>query len=115
MVAGDLCAAKFVEDNMWYRAKVEKVGGGKAQLLYVDYGNRDEVPLTLCGQLPSSFAVDKYYAHEYGLACVKLPSDVSLHFIILPSHFYSKFQLKQFSHLTLCTLNLNCNFLNCKI
>lgn len=83
MVAGDLCAAKFVEDNMWYRAKVEKVGGGKAQLLYVDYGNRDEVPLTLCGQLPSSFAVDKYYAHEYGLACVKLPSDVSLHFLTL--------------------------------
>ncbi|XP_046665431.1 staphylococcal nuclease domain-containing protein 1 [Homalodisca vitripennis] len=72
---GDLCAAKFVEDNLWYRAKVEKVSGGKAQVLYVDYGNRDEVPFTSCGQLPSSFAVDKYYAHEYALACVKLPQD----------------------------------------
>jgi len=72
---GDLCAAKFVEDNLWYRAKVEKTHGGKAQVLYVDYGNRDEVPFTMCGQLPSSFAVDKFYAHEYALACVKMPTD----------------------------------------
>ncbi|XP_054275181.1 staphylococcal nuclease domain-containing protein 1-like [Macrosteles quadrilineatus] len=72
---GDLCAAKFTEDNLWYRAKIEKASGGKAQVLYVDYGNRDEIPFSRLGQLPSAFAQDKYYAHEYALACVKLPQD----------------------------------------
>lgn len=39
---GDLCAAKFSEDNEWYRAKVEKVEkGGNVSILYVDYGNRE--------------------------------------------------------------------------
>merc|ERR1712226_1740408 len=36
---GDMCAAKFV-DGEWYRAKVEKVAGAEATVLYVDYGNR---------------------------------------------------------------------------
>jgi len=72
---GDLCAAKFSEDDLWYRAKIEKVSGGKAHVLYVDYGNRDEVPFTRLGHLPSAFSQDKYYAHDYALACVKLPQD----------------------------------------
>lgn len=38
---GDLCAAKFTEDNEWYRAKVEKIQGGNATVLYVDYGNKE--------------------------------------------------------------------------
>lgn len=38
---GDLCAAKFSEDNEWYRAKVERIQGGKAAILYVDYGNKE--------------------------------------------------------------------------
>lgn len=37
----DLCAAQFSEDNEWYRAKVEKVQGQKATILYVDYGNKE--------------------------------------------------------------------------
>lgn len=38
---GDLCAAKFSEDSEWYRAKVERIQGGKASILYVDYGNKE--------------------------------------------------------------------------
>lgn len=38
---GDLCAAKFSEDNEWYRAKVEKVQGGNVSILYIDYGNKE--------------------------------------------------------------------------
>lgn len=37
----DLCAAQFSEDNEWYRAKVEKVQGQNATILYVDYGNKE--------------------------------------------------------------------------
>lgn len=38
---GDLCAAKFSEDNEWYRAKVERVQGGNSSILYIDYGNKE--------------------------------------------------------------------------
>lgn len=37
----DLCAAQFSEDNEWYRAKVEKVQGHNATILYIDYGNKE--------------------------------------------------------------------------
>lgn len=38
---GDLVAAKFSEDNEWYRAKVERIQGGNATVLYIDYGNKE--------------------------------------------------------------------------
>lgn len=44
---GDICAAKFTLDNEWYRAKVEKIQGNNASVLYIDYGNR-EVSLFKC-------------------------------------------------------------------
>lgn len=37
----DLCAAQFSEDNEWYRAKVEKVQGQNASIMYIDYGNKE--------------------------------------------------------------------------
>lgn len=36
---GEMCAAKFVDEE-WYRAKIEKMSGDNASVLYVDYGNR---------------------------------------------------------------------------
>lgn len=38
---GDLCAAKFSEDEEWYRARVEKVSGSNATIKYIDYGNSE--------------------------------------------------------------------------
>lgn len=38
---GDLCAAKFSEDEEWYRAKVEKISGNNASIKYIDYGNSE--------------------------------------------------------------------------
>nr|QBI71281.1 ebna2 binding protein P100 [Thermobia domestica] len=71
---GDLCASKFI-DGEWYRARVEKVQGGKVSVYYIDYGNREVVESSKCGTLPAGFATEKPYAHEYGLACVQLHND----------------------------------------
>nr|QBI71273.1 ebna2 binding protein P100 [Eurycantha calcarata] len=72
---GDVCAAKFPDDNQWYRAKVEKVSGSQVLVFYIDYGNKESIKITDCASLPSVFTSEKGYAHEYALACVTLPKD----------------------------------------
>lgn len=72
---GDLCAAKFSMDNQWYRAKVERVQGANATVLYIDYGNKETVPVSNLAALPPAFISDKPYATEYALALVQLPTD----------------------------------------
>lgn len=37
----DMCAAQFSADKQWYRAKVERVQGNQATVVYVDYGNKE--------------------------------------------------------------------------
>lgn len=73
MIVGEVCAAKFKEDQQWYRAKVEKVAGPNIHVLYIDYGNRDIITANDCASLPQSFKTDRPYAKEYGFALVKLP------------------------------------------
>ncbi|XP_018333811.1 staphylococcal nuclease domain-containing protein 1 [Agrilus planipennis] len=72
---GDICAAKYSVDNEWYRAKVEKLQGTTASILYIDYGNRENVNVTRLASLPAAFTADKPFASEYSLACVTLPKD----------------------------------------
>ena len=78
-VLGDTCAAKFSVDNEWYRAKVERVGGGKINVLYIDYGNRETIQPHQVAALPSAFQTPKPFAKEYGVACITPPKDVSGH------------------------------------
>lgn len=74
---GDLAVAKFTGDDQWYRVKTEKVSGPNVSVFYIDYGNRETINVTRVADLPARFATDKPYAHEYTLACVALPNDVS--------------------------------------
>jgi len=73
---GDLCAAKFVDGN-WYRAKVERLDmkAGTASVLYVDYGNRADIPKAHTASLPGAFTALKHFAHEYSLALCQLAKD----------------------------------------
>lgn len=72
---GDICAAKFTQDDHWYRAKVEKVSGSNVNVLYIDYGNREVINASRLANLPSVYTSEKAYAHEYVLACVSMPKD----------------------------------------
>jgi len=74
---GDLCAAKFVDDQ-WYRARIEKMGATDVAVLYIDYGNRANVPKSKLGSLPASFTAVSGYAKQYTLALVSLPQDEEL-------------------------------------
>lgn len=80
-ILGDICAAKFA-DEQWYRAKVEKVTPNEVHIYYIDYGNREITTAARCATLPSTFATDKPFAHEFGLAFVKLPKDVCILLLI---------------------------------
>jgi len=73
----EFCCCKFSEDGLWYRAKVEKNTGDKSTVLYIDYGNREEVSSSKLAQLPAEFnvAVLGPQAHEYKLALVQIPED----------------------------------------
>jgi staphylococcal nuclease domain-containing protein 1 len=41
---GTICAARFSEDNNWYRAKVlNSLGKGDVEVQFIDFGNTDVV------------------------------------------------------------------------
>ncbi|RWS27604.1 staphylococcal nuclease domain-containing protein 1-like protein [Leptotrombidium deliense] len=72
----EVCAAKFSADGQWYRAKVEKISkSNSAEVLFIDYGNREEVAIKDLAPLPSSkFSTSDLSAKEYGLAIASLPA-----------------------------------------
>lgn len=72
---GDLCAAKYSDDQQWYRAKVEKIEGSKIHVLFVDYGNKEVTSAVCLAQLPSNFAIMSPQATEYTMAFISMPDD----------------------------------------
>lgn len=43
---GDLCCAMFKHDTSWYRAKIIQINKEEVHLHYVDFGDKDIVPLS---------------------------------------------------------------------
>lgn len=72
---GDLCAALFPEDGLWYRAKIEKVLGNHACVTYIDFGNKETIDPANLASLPSTYHSLPPCAHEYALAFIKPPSE----------------------------------------
>ncbi|KAL5009849.1 hypothetical protein ScPMuIL_012154 [Solemya velum] len=71
----DQCAAKFSQDDQWYRAKIEKVEGTKVTVFFIDFGNREVTQVSNLAALPSSFQTLSPQVTEYSLACCLLPED----------------------------------------
>ena len=44
---GDFCVAQFSEDDLWYRARIEKVNQDKVNVHYIDFGNVSDVKITI--------------------------------------------------------------------
>ncbi|XP_033125046.1 tudor domain-containing protein 1-like [Anneissia japonica] len=70
---GEVCATKFVDD-CWYRGRILARGGSKLKVLYVDYGNEEDIPLTDCHPLPK----DLLKLPQQGIVCSLANSSVSL-------------------------------------
>ncbi|KAF9962841.1 hypothetical protein BGZ65_007643 [Modicella reniformis] len=73
----EIISAKFTEDNQWYRAKiVRQIPESKSvEVVYIDYGNSETIPLSNVRPLPPQFGVKNLpqQAHEAVLAFVKVP------------------------------------------
>lgn len=75
---GQLVGAKFTADDQFYRAKVKSLDREKktAEIVYIDYGNREKIPYTRLRALPDEFGLTKLKAQavDAALSFVQFPS-----------------------------------------
>ncbi|XP_065890672.1 maternal protein tudor-like [Dysidea avara] len=70
---GVYCAARYVEDNQWYRAKVTSIASQSVVcVLFVDYGNTEKVDCADVRPLPAVFTDLPSQA-----CCCSLPNDMA--------------------------------------
>ena len=57
---GDICIAKWEDDQTWYNAKILDIGGHSVNVCFVDYGNEDSVTSIVrsVSELPNNCDVD---------------------------------------------------------
>ncbi|XP_048585604.1 uncharacterized protein LOC116614675 isoform X2 [Nematostella vectensis] len=73
-----VCAAKYSESGEWYRAIVETRNPDRtAGIFYVDFGNRETLPLTSLQPLKEQFSHLPHYAYRCSLAHVRPLDDAS--------------------------------------
>lgn len=75
---GDIVAAKFSQDGLWYRARIDKItpDNKDAEVLFIDYGNRENVAQKDLAPLPSAdYSINAVpaAAQLYALAFISLP------------------------------------------
>ncbi|KAF9352123.1 hypothetical protein BGX34_000166 [Mortierella sp. NVP85] len=73
--ANEIISAQYSKDNGWYRAKVVRnIPETKSvEVLYVDYGNSETIPLSRIRPLPPQFNSLPHQAHQAVLSFVKVP------------------------------------------
>ncbi|XP_073540761.1 tudor domain-containing protein 1 isoform X2 [Phyllobates terribilis] len=69
----EICGAYYAGDGNWYRAQVQHSGpdGAAAKILYVDYGNTEDVSVDKLCKIPSSFLELPFQAICCSLSGVK--------------------------------------------
>lgn len=87
---GAPCAAKFDEDNQWYRAQVVSLGQQEAEVQFVDYGNTQRIQTSQLKELKQEFITLK----TQGLKC-------GLDGIVPTNKIWSQKALEDFEDLTI--------------
>ncbi|XP_063237654.1 tudor domain-containing 6-like isoform X2 [Bacillus rossius redtenbacheri] len=70
VASGSLCAAKSPSDGNWYRARVVSVESGVVDVLFLDYGNGEQVPVASVKALDDTFHVPDIMATRIVLPVV---------------------------------------------
>lgn len=74
---GEMCAAKFSDDGVWYRAKLQRINKDKSvTVLFVDYGNSETVAPADLAALPADCVTPAPVVYDVRMACIKVPADV---------------------------------------
>lgn len=72
---GLVCSAQFSADQQWYRARVRRlIGSQSAEVLYLDYGNSETLPLSRLRPLPEKFTKLRPQALEARFAYLRTPT-----------------------------------------
>ena len=74
-VVGDFCAAKFSEDNLWYRARITNVSKAGVEVVFVDYGNSETTSTANVKVLQPQFARQPCIAIPCSLAGLTTNTD----------------------------------------
>lgn len=61
---GNLVCARFNEDNQFYRAKVESCKSGYCSVYFIDYGNRESIPLKDVHSMDEKFTAYPQFGTE---------------------------------------------------
>ncbi|GBM46846.1 hypothetical protein AVEN_254856-1 [Araneus ventricosus] len=65
--SGDFVCAKFSMDNSFYRARVENIVGNNCDVTFVDYGNKETIPLSDIHPMERKFMNYPQFGIECGL------------------------------------------------
>ncbi|CAG8535934.1 16494_t:CDS:10 [Racocetra fulgida] len=73
--AGQIVSAQFTEDDQWYRARIRKNIPEKesVEVVYIDYGNSETIPLSRIRSIPDNFKQLPPHACEAVLSFLKVP------------------------------------------
>ncbi|CAG8450919.1 5228_t:CDS:10 [Acaulospora colombiana] len=69
-----IVGAQFTADNQWYRAKIKKLSSDKksAEVVYIDYGNSETIPLSRIRSIPDNFKKLPAQSQEAVLSFIKV-------------------------------------------
>lgn len=68
---GEVCLTLFAEDGKWYRSVCLDINDQSAHILYIDFGNSEEVPLDRIKPIPNK-ALYAVYATKCYIAGMSL-------------------------------------------
>ncbi len=84
---GDPLLARFSEDQLWYRAEILDHNENVVEVLFVDYGNSEVVPVADTAILPQKFTTFRKQAATY-----KLVTKSGIMFEQWPDGAFAKFE-----------------------